>query len=152
MLKAKLATSPQGDMRCGSPSFTAPDDSAMHKQQRCWTWLCTSLTCQFHDYIAFTYYSDVIKYPQLDSKQIKWNSILDAFFKLVYCFSFLWLCKICPRCIQLKVLLSSYYWIRIPLIFSFCFFFQNPSVSFQPEINSASLLSFVLFCLMQLLS
>lgn len=109
-------------------------------------------TCQFDDYIAFTYYSDVIKYLQLDSKQIKWNSILDAFFELVCCFSFPWLCKTCPYCIHLKVLLPSYYWIRIPVIFAFCFSFQKPSISFQPQINSASLQNFVLFCLIQLLS
>lgn len=152
VLKAKLATSPQGDMRCGSPFFTAPNNSVMHKQQRCCIWLSTSLTCQFDDYIAFTYYSDVIKYLQLDSKQIKWNSILDAFFELVCCFSFPWLCKTCPYCIHLKVLLPSYYWIRIPVILTFCFSFQKPSISFQPQINSASLQNFVLFCLIQLLS
>lgn len=154
VLKGKLATSPQGHLRCGRLSFTARNDSVMHTQQRCCTWLSTSLTCQMDDYIAFTYYSDVIKYPQLDSKQIKWNSILDVFFKLVCCFSFPWLCKICPHCLHFKVLLPSvsYYWIRIPLILSFCFFFQKPSVSFQPQINSASLLSLVLFCLIQLLS
>lgn len=80
VLKSKLATSLQGNTRAGGPSFTSQNSSGMYKQWRCCVWLNTSLTLQIADYRAFTYYSDVIKYPQLDFKQIKWNSIVVVLF------------------------------------------------------------------------
>lgn len=120
--EGKISNQSTGGHEVWQPLLPCPEGSAVHTQQRCCGWLSTSWTRQIDDYIAFTYYSDVIKYPQLDSKQIKWNSILDVFFKLVYCFSFPWLLKFAPAVYTWK---SCYHPCPITELGYFCFFLSK---------------------------